>query len=69
MSMLETQIRVISAWYRAGDNIRRRATTDADRGEVTATTAIIVILVIAAIAAGAIIAARITSNAENVPAP
>lgn len=66
MSILETQVRMISAWYRAGDHIRRKAATDADRGEVTATTAIIVILVIAA---GAIIAARITSNAENVPAP
>ena len=69
MSMLEAQVQMISAWYRAGDNIRRRVATDADRGEVTATTAIIVILVIAAIAAGAIIAARITSNAENVPEP
>ena len=40
-----------------------------DRGEVTATTAIIVLLVVAAIAAGGIIAARITSNANNVPSP
>lgn len=69
MSMLEAQVWVIAAWYRAGDSVRRRMATGDDRGEVTATTAIIVILVIAAIAAGGIIAARITSNAENVPEP
>ena len=40
-----------------------------DRGEVTATTALIVILVIAAIAAGGVIAIKIANNANNVPEP
>lgn len=40
-----------------------------DRGEVTATTALIVILVIAAIATGGTIAIKIASCADNVPRP
>lgn len=42
---------------------------DDDRGEVTATTALIVLLVIAAIAAGGVIATKIRSNAANIPSP
>jgi hypothetical protein len=70
--MLELQVQVLSLWYEAGDRFRAaqmRAAEDRDRGEVTATTAIIVLLVIAAIAAGGVIAAKITSNADNVPEP
>ena len=70
--MLELQIRILSAWIATGQAIRHRLDTfreDGDRGEVTATTALIVLLVIAAIAAGTIIAAKITSNANNVPSP
>ena len=69
--MLDLQIRVLTAWWAAGDRlrVRRDSGSDHDRGEVTATTAIIVILVIAAIAAGGIIAAKINSNANNVPSP
>jgi len=52
----------ITAAVRAGD---RRD----DRGEVTATTAIIVLLVTAAITAGGIIAARLIANANAVPTP
>jgi hypothetical protein len=70
--MLELQVQLWSAWLRATTATRERlarASGDRDRGEVTSTTALIVILVIAAIAAGGIIAAKITDNANNVPAP
>ena len=70
--MLELQVQLWSAWLRATTATRERLAevgSDRDRGEVTATTALIVILVIAAIAAGGIIAAKITSNANNVPSP
>jgi heme A synthase len=67
--MLQFQVNVLTAWWAAGQAMRRRYDTDRDRGEVTATTALIVILVIAAIAAGGVIAAKIASNAENVPEP
>lgn len=68
--MLELQLRVLTIWWAASDQLRARLhTADDDRGEVTATTAMIVILVIAAIAAGAIIAAKINSNANNIPTP
>lgn len=69
--MLDVQIRILTAWYTAGDELRSRlvAAGRDERGEVTATTAIIVLLVIAAIAAGGVIAAKITSNANSVPSP
>lgn len=69
--MLDVQIKVLSAWYAAGNELRDRlvAARRDDRGEVTATTAIIVLLVIAAITAGGVIASKITSNANNVPSP
>jgi hypothetical protein len=67
--LLEQQIRMLTAWYAAGDAMRDRVRGDRDRGEVTATTALIVLLVIAAIAAGGIIAAKIMNNANNVPEP
>ena len=67
--LLEQQIRVLTAWYAAGDAMRDRVREDRDRGEVTATTALIVLLVIAAIAAGTIIATKINNNANNVPEP
>lgn len=40
-----------------------------ERGEITATTAIIVLLTIAALTAGGIIAGKIVANANNVPSP
>ena len=68
--MLELQLRVLTIWWAASDQLRTRLETqDDDRGEVTSTTAMIVLLVIAAIAAGAIIAAKISSNANNIPSP
>lgn len=69
--MLQLQMMLLTAWWAAGDAVISRIDTARhdDRGEVTATTAIIVILVIAAIAAGTIIATRITDNANNVPTP
>lgn len=67
--MLHFQVNLLTAWWKATDTIERRYETDRDRGEITATTALIVILVIAAIAAGGLIAAKIVSNAENVPEP
>ncbi len=70
--MLELQVQILALWYEAGDRFRiaqARAVEERDRGEVTATTAIIVLLVLAAIAAGGVIAAKIVSNAENVPEP
>ena len=60
---------MLTVWYAAGDAVRDRVSEDRDRGEVTATTALIVLLVIAAIAAGTIIATKITNNANNVPEP
>ena len=67
--MLELQIKLLSAWFAAGERAQREIDGRHDRGEVTATTVIIVILVIAAIAAGGVIASKITSNANNVPSP
>jgi len=67
--MLQIQVNLLTVWWAAGEAMHRRYDTDRDRGEITATTALIVILVIAAIAAGGIIAAKITSNANNVPEP
>ena len=69
--MLRLQVQILTACWAAAHHVGRRlegARRD-QRGEVTATTALIVLLVIAAIAAGGIIAARITSNANNVPTP
>lgn len=67
--LLKQQIKMLTAWYAVGDAMRDRVREDRDRGEVTATTALIVLLVIAAIAAGTIIATKITNNANNVPEP
>lgn len=70
--MLHMQLQILHLWYEAGDRLRAvhaRAADDRDRGEVTATTALIFLLVVAAIAAGTIIATRITNNANNVPEP
>ncbi len=69
--MLQLQMKVLSAWVAAGDavNSRLQEARHDDRGEVNAMTAFIVLLVIAAIAAGGIIAAKITANANNVPSP
>ncbi len=68
--MLEMQMTVLATWYVAADALRRRVAVMRDeRGEVTATTALIFLLVVAAIAAGAVIAGKITSNANNVPSP
>ena len=70
--MLELQVQLWSAWLRAAATTRQRwaeASAERDRGEVTATTALIVILVIAAIAAGGVIAIKIANNANNVPEP
>lgn len=67
--MLELQVKMLTAWFHAGDTMRARVVADRDRGEVTSTTALIVILVIAAIAAGGVIAAKIGNNAEAVPEP
>lgn len=71
MLQYQIQIQILTAWCRAADALRAQLddSTSDDRGEVTATTAIIVLLVVAAIAAGTIIAARITANANNVPSP
>lgn len=67
--MLQFQVNLLTAWWSAGEAMRRRYESDRDRGEITATTALIVILVIAAIAAGGVIAAKIAANADNVPEP
>ena len=70
--MLELQVQLWSVWLRAVAATRERlveAGHERDRGEVTATTALIVILVIAAIAAGGVIAIKIANNAINVPEP
>jgi len=67
--MLEMQMKVWSAWLDTRGRAIDRVAEDRDRGEVTATTAMIVLLVIAAIAAGAVIATKIGNNAQAVPEP
>ena len=69
--MLEFQVQLLTAWWQAADNVRQRLrdARDDERGEITATTALIVILVVAAIAAGGVIASKIATNANNVPEP
>ncbi len=67
--MLELQLKILTLWHTAGMALRQRLDVRNERGEVTATTALIVLLVIAAIAAGGIIAGKITDNANNVPSP
>jgi hypothetical protein len=69
--MLPIQIHLLTLWWHTTETIgdRVRAARHDERGEITATTALIVILVVAAIAAGGIIAAKITANANNVPSP
>ena len=70
--MSQVHLAVLELWLRAGDSVaaaRGRIDEDRDRGEVTATTALIVILVIAAIAAATVIATKMTDNANNVPSP
>lgn len=68
--LLRAQIGIVQCWLQAGHAVdagRRRVREDRDRGEVTATTALIVILVVAAIAAAGIIAGKMRDNANNVP--
>jgi heme A synthase len=67
--MLNIQVALLTAWRMISDAAHDQIRDQRDRGEVTATTAMIVLLVVAAIAAGTIIAARITANANNVPSP
>lgn len=69
--MLEMQVQILALWAEGKDVIRQRweAARDDDRGEVTATTALIVLLVLAAIAAGGVIATKIGNNANNIPSP
>ena len=67
--MLQFQVNLLTAWWAAAEAIQHRYDNDRDRGEITATTALIVILVVAAIAAGGVIAAKIAANADNVPEP
>lgn len=60
----------LRAWIRyqtTTQTLQRRLTSE--RGEITATTAIIVLLTIAALTAGGIIAGKIVANANNVPSP
>lgn len=67
--MLNIQVALLTAWQMVSNAAQDQIREQRDRGEVTATTAMIVLLVVAAIAAGTIIAARITANANNVPSP
>lgn len=67
--MLDTQIKMLNVILQGWLRLEGHIEDERDRGEVTATTALIVLLVTAAIAAGVIIADRISSNAESVPSP
>jgi hypothetical protein len=67
--MIKTQSQVQFVCAAAAARIRSRVAQRDERGEVTATTALIFLLVVAAIAAGGVIATRITGNANNVPTP
>ena len=67
--MLDTQNKMLNEILQGWLRLEGRIEDERDRGEVTATTAMIVLLVTAAIAAGVIIADRISSNAESVPSP
>lgn len=67
--MLDMQIKMITAVVQGWLRLEARVDDERDRGEVTATTALIVLLVTAAIAAGVVIAQRINDNANNIPSP
>lgn len=67
--MLDTQIKMITIVVQSWLRLEARVGDERDRGEVTATTALIVLLVTAAIAAGVVIAQRINDNASSIPSP
>ena len=69
--MLELQLKILSLWYGAGQQVRARlneARHD-ERGEITSQTVVIVLLVGAALTAGGIVAAKIIANANKIPSP
>lgn len=67
MTMLNAHLYCL--WLTATGALSDRLDERDDRGEVTATTAIIVLLVAAAITAGGVIANKLVANANNVPSP
>jgi carbon starvation protein CstA len=67
--MIKTQSQFQTICATAATRLRTRLAQRDERGEVTATTALIFLLVVAAIAAGGVIATRITGNANRVPTP
>ena len=67
--MYALQIRVMMAWLTTRDRAIQRYDEASERGEVTATMAMIALLVIAAIAAAAVIATKMAGHAAKVPGP
>lgn len=65
--MLATQIRILTLWTRTRDSIRSNSRMRGDRGEVSSTVIIIAILCTLAIAVGAIIVAKVTAKANDIP--
>lgn len=69
--LLVFQVRVLTLFcaLRSAAHDRIERLRDDERGEVTATTALIVLLVAAAVVAGGVIANKIKSNADSIPSP
>jgi hypothetical protein len=67
--MLALQIQMMMAWLTTKDRALRRWDDESERGEVTATMAMIALLVAAAVVAAGIIAVKMSAHANKVPNP
>lgn len=65
--MLATQIRLLTLWQRAKTTITDNSRFKGDAGEVSSTVIIIAIMCTLAIAVGAIIVAKVTAKANDIP--
>jgi hypothetical protein len=65
--MLALQIRVLMAWQTARQRAKQRLGDELERGEVTATMAMIAILVAGALVAAALIVRKMQQHATAVP--
>jgi len=65
--MYTTQLRIYLAWQRARDTLHRHGRITGDSGEVSALIVFTAISCAIAIAVGAIIMAKITQQAEDIP--
>jgi hypothetical protein len=65
--MLALQIRVLMAWQTTRQRAKQRIDDEVERGEVTATMAMIALLVAAAVIAAGVIALKMKKHADAVP--